>query len=466
MRNSGPPVLCRGVCRDLGRLLPVIALMRDEVLDDDLLQMPELGMRGRERLDRGEPVLATLADPDQDPARERDPQIAGCRDRLQPASRLLCRRALMRDQIGVHGLEHQPLRGGHLTQPRQVVAAQHPKVGVGQQPALQRLLADPHDVTGEVLEPELAQLRPHPRVDLGALAGEHQQLLGPVALDRPVEQLKHLFGLVQMSLMRGERAVLAVATARPRKRQRDVPAECDAASHESPILGSAYARPRDDPSHTALAAALAAVLIGLFAGSGKRATAAAHGRAGSDSASLMLDFTPNAIHTGIYAALARHYDAANGISLQVRIPGQSTDAISLLSAGRVNFAILDIHDLAIADAQGHRLVGIMALEQRPLASVIAQPRFKSPKQLDGQTIGVTGDPSDLAVLHSVVAGAGGRPSSLKTITIGYNAVPDLLAGKVAAATGFWNDEGVQLSHQRPAFMCSASRTSARPPTRS
>ena len=69
----------------------------------------------------------------------------------------------------------------------------------------------------------------------------------------------------------------------------------------------------------------------------------------------------------------------------------------------------------------------MALEQRPLASVIAQPKIRSPRQLDGQTVGVTGDPSDLAVLRSVVAGAGGKPSAVKTITIGYNAVPDLIA---------------------------------------
>ena len=93
----------------------------------------------------------------------------------------------------------------------------------------------------------------------------------------------------------------------------------------------------------------------------------------------------------------------------------------------------------------------MALDQRPLAAVIAQPRFTRPEQLDGQTIGVTGAPSDLAVLRSVVAGGGGKPSTLKTITIGYNAVPDLISGKVAAATAFWNDEGVQLSHQKPPF---------------
>lgn len=196
----------------------------------------------------------------------------------------------------------------------------------------------------------------------------------------------------------------------------------------------------------------AALLLCAWGSAGSRASAGAHVAAKSpQTASLMLDFTPNAIHTGVYTALARHYDTANGIKLQVRIPGESTDAISLLSAGRVDFAILDIHDLAIADEQGRKLVGIMALEQRPLAAVIAQPRFKSPKQLDGQTIGVTGDPSDLAVLRSVVAGAGGKPSTLKTITIGYNAVPDLISDRVAAATAFWNDEGVQLSQQRPPF---------------
>jgi putative hydroxymethylpyrimidine transport system substrate-binding protein len=202
-------------------------------------------------------------------------------------------------------------------------------------------------------------------------------------------------------------------------------------------------------SRTLLAALLAVTLLAACGGNSNSTAGGAASRMAP--ASLMLDFTPNAIHTGIYAAIARHYDRANGIHLQVRIPGQSTDAISLLSAGRVDFAILDIHDLAIADQQGRHLVGIMAIEQRPLASVIAQPRFTSPRQLDGQTIGVTGAPSDLAVLRSVVAGAGGRPRSLRTITIGYDAVPDLLSGKVAAATAFWNDEGVQLSHQRPAF---------------
>jgi ABC-type nitrate/sulfonate/bicarbonate transport system substrate-binding protein len=75
----------------------------------------------------------------------------------------------------------------------------------------------------------------------------------------------------------------------------------------------------------------------------------------------------------------------------------------------------------------------------------------NPRQLDGRTVGVTGAPSDVAVLDSVVAGAGGRPSSVHTITTGFDAVSTLLAGRVAAATAFWNDEGVTLNEKRPGF---------------
>ncbi len=165
----------------------------------------------------------------------------------------------------------------------------------------------------------------------------------------------------------------------------------------------------------------------------------------------MLDFTPNAIHVGIYEAIARGYDRDAGVALRVIVPSASTDAVRLLLTGRTDFAILDIHDLAIARQQGQKLVAIMAVVQRPLASVIAAPRITTPRELDRQLVGVTGDPSDLAVLDSVVAGAGGDPGSVRTITIGYNAVADLLSGRVAAATAFWNDEGVTLAHTRPGF---------------
>ncbi|HLH67055.1 MAG TPA: ABC transporter substrate-binding protein [Solirubrobacteraceae bacterium] len=166
---------------------------------------------------------------------------------------------------------------------------------------------------------------------------------------------------------------------------------------------------------------------------------------------LVLDFTPNPVHVGIYTALARGYDRDEGISLHVIAPSASTDAIRLLETGSVDFAILDIHDLAIARERGEPLVGILPIVQEPLAAVIAQPSIASPRMLAGRTVGITGDPSDTAVLDSIVSGAGGNPRSLHTVTIGYDAVADLLAGRVAAATAFWNDEGVALRLRRPGF---------------
>ncbi|HYV16360.1 MAG TPA: ABC transporter substrate-binding protein [Conexibacter sp.] len=181
--------------------------------------------------------------------------------------------------------------------------------------------------------------------------------------------------------------------------------------------------------------------------------AACGGGAGTDrpnaDATLLLDFTPNAAHAGIYSAVQRGFDAAEGVHLHVRVPGSSTDGIKLLLSGRTQFAVLDIHDLALAAEQGRDLVGVMALVQRPLAAVLTVPGVKTPRELEGRKVGVTGLPSDDAVLRSIVTGAGGSFNRVERVTIGFNAVPALLGGRVAGATAFWNVEGVALRAKRP-----------------
>jgi putative hydroxymethylpyrimidine transport system substrate-binding protein len=168
-----------------------------------------------------------------------------------------------------------------------------------------------------------------------------------------------------------------------------------------------------------------------------------------EQATLLLDFTPNAVHSGIYVASDRGFDTAEGVKLAIRKPSASTDALKLLQAGRADMAILDIHDLGLAREKGRDLVGVMALVQRPLAAVLAQPAIRSPRDLEGQRAGVTGLPSDSAVLRSVVQGAGGDPRRVRETTIGFEAVKALLARRVAGATAFWNVEGVALHAKRP-----------------
>jgi putative hydroxymethylpyrimidine transport system substrate-binding protein len=163
-------------------------------------------------------------------------------------------------------------------------------------------------------------------------------------------------------------------------------------------------------------------------------------------ATLVLDFQPNAVHSGIYAAQARGFFKDEGIDLRIQEPSSTADSAKLLEAGRADFAIMDISDFGIARQRGLDLVAIGAIVQRPLASVIAKDReaIRTPTDLAGKTIGVTGVPSDDAVLDTVLRSGGVDPSDVHRVTIGFNAVADLAAGKVDAATAFWNAEGVEL----------------------
>jgi putative hydroxymethylpyrimidine transport system substrate-binding protein len=197
---------------------------------------------------------------------------------------------------------------------------------------------------------------------------------------------------------------------------------------------------------TAAGAAVLAVILLFTVGCG------AVSRTGEDRperpATLVLDFAPNAVHAGIYLALDRDFDGAEGVTLRVRAPSSSTDAVKLLLAGRAQLAILDIHDLALARQRGRDVVGVMAVVQRPLAAVLAQPGVRRPRDLAGRSVGVTGLPSDEAVLRSIVAGDGGDPDRVRRVTIGFQAVSALLSGRVDAATAFWNAEGVAVRAQR------------------
>jgi putative hydroxymethylpyrimidine transport system substrate-binding protein len=191
-----------------------------------------------------------------------------------------------------------------------------------------------------------------------------------------------------------------------------------------------------------LAALLAAILIaaGIAGCGGDGAEPGA-----SREATLVLDFQPNAVHSGIYSALERSYYRDAGIDLRVQEPSSSTDAPKLLEAGRAEFAILDIHDLGLARERGLDVVGIAPIVQRPLAAVLVDPiEVRRPRDLEGRTVGVTGLPSDDAVLDSILEADGADPDTVDRVTIGFNAVASLAAGRVDAATAFWNAEGLEL----------------------
>ena len=159
---------------------------------------------------------------------------------------------------------------------------------------------------------------------------------------------------------------------------------------------------------------------------------------------LSLDFIPNAVHAPIYGAKTAGHDRANGVALEIRKPSGGPDALKLVASGKVDVGVLDIHDLAIARAQGTDLVAIGALVDKPLAALIARPGIERPRDLEGETVGVSGLPSDPAFLKAIFRHDGADYEKVRQVTIGFNAVSRLLSRRVDAVPAFWNAEGVAL----------------------
>ncbi len=163
-------------------------------------------------------------------------------------------------------------------------------------------------------------------------------------------------------------------------------------------------------------------------------------------ATLILDFTPNAVHAGIYRALAAGYYRRENIDLKVVQPTSTQETLKLIDAGRAQFGLADGSDVAGLIDKGGDAQAVMALVQRPLGGLIAlaSEHLRSPADLAGRTVGMTGVPSDTAVLDTELRHAGMDPKRVKVVTVGFNGGQALVAGRIAAFTGFIPDDGVAL----------------------
>jgi putative hydroxymethylpyrimidine transport system substrate-binding protein len=211
--------------------------------------------------------------------------------------------------------------------------------------------------------------------------------------------------------------------------------------------------PASRPRSVAVASAVAALALAVAgcggdddgggAGSGDAALAE------PTRATLVLDFVPNAVHTGIYCALADGRYEANNLELEIVEPTSTSDTLKLIDQGKAAFGLADAIDVGQQIDRGLGAKAIMAVVQRPLGGVITLERagIDSPRGLEGSTVGVTGVPSDDAVLDTVVADDGGDPGRVETVTIGFNTVPALQGGRVDAITGYPPADGTALEQR-------------------
>ncbi len=213
----------------------------------------------------------------------------------------------------------------------------------------------------------------------------------------------------------------------------------------------AHSRRRAPVRGAALALACLALALSLSACGAKQDVITAPG---AKRFTIMLDWFPNADHAALYSAIAHGDFRAVGLNVEPVVPAETAEPLKLLAAGKVNMAISYEPELLLARDQGLKLVSIAALVQRPLTSIIALPEqhVHDVAQLEGRAVGTAGIPYQAAELRSILQHAGVSPSKVKEVNVGFNLVPAMLSGKVAATLGgYWNYEALQLRlmHKHP-----------------
>lgn len=197
-----------------------------------------------------------------------------------------------------------------------------------------------------------------------------------------------------------------------------------------------------------LALCLALPLAAAGCGEKKETTTASPGSA--QPLTLMLDWTPNADHVGIYRALSEGDFGRVGLDVHIQTPNDPAVPLQLLAAGRVDAAISYEPEVLLARDRGLPLVSVAAVVQRPLTSIISlqAKKIAAVKDLRGKKVGYAGIAYQRAYLSTILAHAGLPTDAVHEINVGANLVPATLAGSVEATLGgYWNYEAIQLTQK-------------------
>ncbi|MFC5401873.1 ABC transporter substrate-binding protein [Cohnella soli] len=166
--------------------------------------------------------------------------------------------------------------------------------------------------------------------------------------------------------------------------------------------------------------ALAGVLLAGCGGNGNSGSGDGKGNVSSPQASpsaaaggasannlgevtLVLDWTPNTNHTGLYVARDKGYWEKYGLKVKIEQPPEA-GASALVAAGTAEFGVGAQESMILAREQGLPLVSIAPIIQHN-TSGFASPAdrgIKEPKDFEGKSYGGWGSPAEHAVIESLM----------------------------------------------------------------
>ncbi|WP_144555086.1 ABC transporter substrate-binding protein [Bacillus sp. X1(2014)] len=135
--------------------------------------------------------------------------------------------------------------------------------------------------------------------------------------------------------------------------------------------------------------------------------------------SIVLDWTPNTNHTGLYVAKEKGFFKKEGLDVDIIMPGE-TGADQLVASGKAQFGVGYQEAITQARIQGVPLVSIAAVIQHN-TSGFASPvgkQIQSPKDFQGKTYGGWGSPVEKSVITSLMKKENADANKVKIVNMG------------------------------------------------
>jgi len=166
------------------------------------------------------------------------------------------------------------------------------------------------------------------------------------------------------------------------------------------------------PRLAALATATALSLTACAGAPSVDPASAAPPRTGDPTpVTVVLDWTPNTNHSGLYLALANGWYEDAGLDVTVIEPGE-TSGLQLLAAGQADFAFSVAEGLLPARAAGADVVSVATVIEHNTSSLLSltDERIARPRDLEGKRYGSYGSDLEEAIISSLVKCDGGDPA--------------------------------------------------------
>ena len=160
------------------------------------------------------------------------------------------------------------------------------------------------------------------------------------------------------------------------------------------------------------------LVLALCAGCGSSSGAGAT-KEGLHKVRVVLDWTPNTNHSGMYIAKAEGWYRKAGLDVSFVQPGDS-DPLQLLAAGKADVAVSVQEALIPARAEGLPVQSIAAIIEHNTSGLVslAGDHITRPRDLEGKTYGGFGGQLEKALVDKLVACDGGDPAKVKTVDVG------------------------------------------------